>query len=340
MLKSFLFTLSVFCLIHTSTGQTDSSQFYYKKGVVERKARRYMVAANYFDKAIHFDPKNVEAYIENGQVNLEMRRIDAAQGNFTKANALQPNNTAISDELASLYFNNRQFQKAIDLAQKCSTCPNRERIIAMSYYSLEDYAKAVPGLQRALTKKPDDADVSYTLARAYLEMEDYKKAIPAYQKAISLDASKGTWMYELGLIFYNKNALPEALKYFKMAEGAGYIKSNDFYENIGFAYLNTGDIENGMKNLTTVLSRKPRNKELLTDIAQAMFTAKKYDDALVYYQKLLELDAKDANALYMAGMTFQRKGMKERGQQMCDQAIKLDPSLSKNRQKKNESFGL
>ena len=125
-----------------------------------------------------------------------------------------------------------------------------------------------------------------------------------------------------------------------MAETAGYIKSNDFYENAGFAYLNTGDIENGMKYLQTVLSRKPRNKELLTDIAQSMYHAKRYDDALIYYQKLLELDPKDANALYMAGMTFQKKGQKERGQQMCDQAIKIDPSLAKNRQKKGECFGL
>lgn len=340
MLKNTIFLLSILCITHTCFAQADSSQYYFKKGVTERIARRYLVASSYFDKSIHFDPKNTEAYIENGKVNLEMRKIDAAQGNFAKAYSLQPSNVAIIDQLALLYYNNRQFQKAIDLAQKCSSCPNSERVISMSYYSLEDYAKAVPGLQKVLAKKPEDGEVAYTLARAYLEMEDFKRAIPAYEKAVSLDATKGTWMYELGLIYYNKNEFPAALKYFKMAENAGYIKSNDFYENIGFSYISTGDVENGMKNLQTVLSRKPRNKELLTDIAQALFTAKKYDDALVYYQKLLEIDAKDANALYMAGMTFQRKGMKERGQQMCDQAIKLDPSLSKNRQKKNESFGL
>ena len=335
--------LLFFCILigQLAYPQADSAHFYFKKGMEEKASRRFLVAAGFFDKAIKFDPTYLDAFIENGRVNLEMRKIEGAQLNFTKAYSLQPSNSVVVKELSLLYFNNRQFQKAIDLAQKCMTCPDAERIIALSYYNLEDYGKAITGLNKALAKNPNDAEAVYTLGRSYLELEEYKNATPQYQKAILLDSTRNVWMYELGLIYYNNNDLPNALRYFKMAENAGYIKSNDFYENAGFAYLHTGDVENGMKYLKTVLSRKPRNKELLGDIAQAMYKAKRYDDALVYYQKLLELDPKDANSLYMAGMTFQKKGDKERGQQMCDQAIKIDPSLMKNRQKKGgENFGL
>ena len=335
-----LITLIFFSQAACTLAQSDSAHYYFKKGIDEKAARRYLVSAGYLDKAIKFDPKFVDAYLENGRVNLEMRKVDAAQANFLKAYTLQPTNAVAVRELSSLYFNNRQFQKAIDLAQKCGNCPEGEKIIAMSYYNLEDYGKAIAGLQKVLSKNPKDAEAAYTLGRSYLETEDYKNAAIQYQRAVDLDPSKNVWMYELGLIYYNKNDFQSALKYFKMAEAAGYIKSNDFYENTGFAYLNTGDAENGMKLLQIVVLRKPRNKELLTDIAQAMYSSKKYDEALIYYQKLLELDPKDANALYMAGMTFQKKGQKERGQQMCDQAIKIDPSLAKNRSKKGESFGL
>ena len=147
-------------------------------------------------------------------------------------------------------------------------------------------------------------------------------------------------MYELALQLYNSNDYPNSKKYLLMAADAGYPKSNDFYENLGFAYINTGDIENGLKNLNIVLGRKPNNKELLNDMAQALYTAKHYEEALGYYQKLLELNPKDANALYMAGITFQKMGQKERGIAMCDEAIKLDPALAKNRQKKGDQFGL
>lgn len=191
-----------------------------------------------------------------------------------------------------------------------------------------------------MAKLPADAEANYILGRSFLEMEDYNNAILPYKKAIELDTTKNVWMYELGLIYYNQNQFSNALTYFNMALNAGYPKSNDYYENIGFAYLSTGDVENGMKNLSIVLTRKPNNKELIGDIAQSLYYAKRYDDALEYYQKLMEINSKDARALYMAGIIFQKKGEKEKGQAMCDKAIELDPSLAEKRQKKGEQFGL
>lgn len=338
-MKNLLLMLTFYLFGLQSKAQMDSSQFYFKKGLDEKTARRYLVASGNFDKATRFNPKFTEAYVENGRVNLEMRKVDAAQGLFLKATQVQPENTIAIKELMSLYFNNRQFQKAIDLAQKCN-CADADRIIAISFYNIEDYGKAITGLTKLMIKNPKDAEAAYTLGRSYLELEDYKNAIAAYQRAVALEPTKSAWIYELGLQYYNTNDFKNALTNFITAEKSGYVKSNDFYENIGFAYLNTGDVGNGMNNLKTVLERKPNNKQLLQDIAQSMYTSKHYDEALTYYQKLLELDAKDALALYMAGMTFQKKGQKEKGQSMCDKAINMDPSLAKNRQKRGENIGL
>ncbi|MEO8763248.1 MAG: tetratricopeptide repeat protein [Ginsengibacter sp.] len=324
---SCLFT----CL--TFAQNIDSAGFYYKKGIEGKDARLYAVAGRNFDKAIQFNQNYTEAYIENGKVNLEMRKVDAAMGNFTKAYQLQPANNDVVKELSSLYFNNRQFQKAIDLAQKCTTCPDAERIIGMSYYNLEDYGKAVTLLQKAIAKNDKDAEATYTLGRTYLELENEKSAIPQFQKAIAADPTRNVWMYELGLIYYSQEDYQSALKYINMAGDAGYNRTNDFYENLGFAQLYTGDTQNGIKTLNEILERKPNNKELLTNMAQAMYTTKHYDEAISYYEKLLTLNPKDANSLYMAGMTFQKKGDKEKGQKICDKAIEMDPSLASHRQK-------
>ena len=339
-MKRHLFTATAILLSAHLFAQSDSATIYFKKGTDEQTARRFLVASKYFDKAIGFDPKYVDAYIENGKVNIEMHRVDAAQSNFMKANELQPDNAVVIKELATLYFNSRQFEKAISLAEKCKGCDDGERIIAMGNYYLEDYAKAIIWLQKAIQKNPKDAEATYTLGRCYLEIEDTKNAVLQYQKALALDPTKNVWMYELALQLYNSNDFANAKKYFIMAGDAGYQKSNDYYENLGFACINTGDVETGMKYLQTVLQRKPNNKELLNDVAQALYTAKRYEDALGYYQKLLELNAKDASSLYMAGMAFQKMGQKEKGVALCDEAIKVDPSLAKNRQKKGDEFGL
>ena len=318
----------------------DSAQFYFKKGIEEKNSRLFAVAGKDLDKAITFNPNYTDAYIESGNVNLEMRKIDPALGNFTKAYELQPGNNEVIKQLSTLYFNNRQFQKAIDLAQKCNSCPDADRIIGMSYYNLEDYGKAETLLQKAINKNDKDAEASYTLGRTYLELENEKNAIPLYQKAITIEPERNVWIYELALIYYNQDDYKDALKYFNMAGDKGYNKTNDYYENVGFAQLYTGDAENGMKTLNEVLNKKPNNKELINNIASAMYETKRYDNALLYYQKLLELNPKDASSLFMAGMVFQKKGQKEKGQKICDKAIEMDPSLARNRQKKDLPMGL
>jgi tetratricopeptide (TPR) repeat protein len=311
----------------------DSAKIYFKKGTEAKDAHLFAVAGKNFDKAIQLDQNYAEAFIENGKVNLEMRKIDAALGNFTKAYQLQPNNNEVVKELSSLYFNNRQFQKAIDLVQKCSSCPDADRITGMSYYNLEDYGKAVNFLQKAIIKNDKDGESSYTLGRTYLELENEKSAIPQFQKAIASEPLRNTWMYELGLIYYNQEDYKNALKYFNMAGDAGYTKTSDFIENVGFSQIYTGDTQNGMKALAEIMQRKPNNTELLNNIANAMYETKHYDEAISYYEKLLTINPKDARSLYMAGMTFQKKGNKEKGQKLCDRAIEMDPSLASHRQK-------
>ncbi len=340
-MKNLILTIVLcFSVYFLFAQNSDSSQIYFKKGIEQKDARLFALASKSFDKAIQFDQKNVQAYIENGKVNLEMRKIDAALGNYTKAYELQPANNDVIKELSSLYFNNHQFQKAIDLAQKCNSCPDVDRIMGMSYYNLEDYAKAVNFLQKAIAKNDKDAEAYYTLGRTHLELENEKSAIPQFQKAVELEPARSEWMYELGLIYYSQDDYKNTLKYFDMAATNGYNKTNDFYENYGFAQLYTGDIENGMKTLNQVLQRKPNNKELLNNIANAMYETKHYNEALTYFGKLMDLNPKDAQSLFMAGMTLQKMGQKEKGQKICDNAIAMDPSLNRYRQKKEMPGGL
>ena len=90
--------------------------------------------------------------------------------------------------------------------------------------------------------------------------------------------------------------------------------------------------------LLSLLEKKPDNKELLRDIAEAYYNRKLYSKSLGYCQKLMEMDMKDSKALYQAGLCFQKMGQKEKGQGMCDKAIELDPTLSGLRQKQMTGF--
>lgn len=340
-MKNLLLTIGVnFIALFSFSQNADSSQFYYQKGMQNNNGKLYAVAAKDFDKAIQFNPNFTEAYIANGKANLAMYRFGPAIANYEKAYQLDPKNNEVIEELSSLYFNNSQFQKAIDLANECNNCDNTDRILGMSNYALEDYGKAAKYLQLALSKNDKDAQATYTLGLTYLELENEKSAIEEYQKAIALEPNQSLWIYELGLICYNQNDYKSALKYFDMAADKGYNKTNDYYENYGFAQLYTGDTQNGIKTLDIVLERKPNNKELLNNMAHAMYDTKKYNEALGYFEKLLDINPKDASSLFMAGLTLQKLGQKDKGEKICDNAIALDPSLTRYRQTKQIPEGL
>ena len=100
------------------------------------------------------------------------------------------------------------------------------------------------------------------------------------------------------------------------------------------------NLKKGEKLLLSILAKKPGNKDILRDIAEACYKQKNFDRSLDYCRQLIELDANDAKALYQAGLCFQQKGQKKKGQSMCDNAIKMDPSLSGLRQKNDGGIGL
>ncbi|MEO6837016.1 MAG: tetratricopeptide repeat protein, partial [Ginsengibacter sp.] len=176
---SFTFILC-FVTLFSFSQNLDSARFYYQAGVEKSNEKLFAVASKNFEKAISFDPNYTEAYIANGKIELQMSKIWQATENFTKAYQLDPKNSEVINALSSLYFNNRQFQKAIDLAQQCNNCDNSNRILGMSNYNLEDYAKAEKYLNQAITKNDKDAEVYYTLGLTELELENEKSAIIQY----------------------------------------------------------------------------------------------------------------------------------------------------------------
>lgn len=333
-MKIFLASCLLFISSAVFSQTPDSAVYYFKKGEEEKTAKRFMIAADYFNRAIHFDPKYTDAYLENGFTSIQMRKTDEALQFFSKAYEVDPGNMIAGNQLMDLYFSYHQYQNAMDLAKKCKTCSNADRVIALAYFYLEDYAASEKLLIKQLQKNPADAELNYILGRAYLEMELEAKAIPYYLKAVELQPDNYNWLSQLGLVYYAKEDYKNAVVYFQKALDKGFTQNLEFNENFGFAYIYSGEFEKGEKLLLDVSDKKKGNKEILRELSIVYYERKMYDKSLDLCQKLMELDMKDGKALYQAGLCFMKKGQNERGQQMCDRAIELDPSLNKLRQKK------
>ncbi len=329
-----LFFLLFTILAATTYAQTDSTNYFTDLGKTYQEANKHLLAYDQYAKALKISPAHLPAIEGSAHTAIQMRKLPTAIEHLEKAHQIAPANQKISNELLKLLYDYQQYDKAVIVATSCTSCENKEKILGMIYYKEENYAKAEKVLLKAAAQDPKDADVSYTLARTYIDLEYYDKAIPYYVRTLELDPKRASVHNELGLLYYNQTQYGKAVASFEQALENGYKANLDFTENLAFAAVYNNQIDKAENAFQSILERKPGNVNLLRGIADAMYDRKQYDKSLSYCQKLMEINPKDAKALYKAGLNFIKKGDKSKGQTLCDEAIKLDPSMESMRQKK------
>jgi len=337
MKSLFLICCASFVLQAAFSQSIDSSGFFYQKGMEEKSKRLYMVAFNDLQKSIQLKADNIDAQRELGLTAVELRKYENARQAFLRVNELKKDDTTAIQNLANLYFWTHQWPQAVQFAMKARdlhTGKSWNYIIGKSYYEQEDYGQAFKYLQAAAKDDSTNAEIPYLVARAFVDMNNYKPAILYFQKAISLDSTKVQWIYECALTFATIYDDKSAIKYYELAAAKGYKKDNDFYENLSDSYIAAGQSEKGLELMLQVLEKKPADLDLLYSIAHTYYRLKKYDQAIDYWDRILGFDKQNARALYMIGMSYQKKGDNKKGQQLCDKAIEMDPSLKNLRQER------
>ncbi|HYM95397.1 MAG TPA: tetratricopeptide repeat protein [Chitinophagaceae bacterium] len=336
-MKRNLFTLPLLLACSLAFSQTDSADYFLQRGLQEKQNGRRMESLKNFEKAFSCNASNKQIVTELASAYLDLRKYGLARETLKKLVALGDESAANYKELMILSFNLKQNDDVILYANKLKQTDPSEKVnyyIGKVNYDEDNYGDAIKFLNAAAKEDPNNAEVPYMLAHSYADMMNYKQAVPYFQKAIELDTTKNYWVYELGLICYAMNDDKGALKYIIQAGDRGYKKDNDYMENLGIAYLDVGNLEEGVNILNEILKKKPSDLNILNMVAEAYYYKGKYQDAMNYWDKILEYDKTNASSLYMIGMCYQKKGDKDKGIQLCDKAIEMDPSLSAYKQKK------
>jgi tetratricopeptide (TPR) repeat protein len=321
--------------------QADSANVYLQKGLEEKQKGRRLESLKQFEKAIKYDSLNRAVLAELGSAYLDLRKYYQARQTYKKLVETGEGSSANYRQLFQLSFNLKQYDDAITYATRLKEVDPSEKIsfyLGKINFERENYGEALQHLDKAAKEQPDNAEVPYMIGRSYADMENYKQSIPFYQKAIQLDPAKHGWMFELAMISYAFNDSKGAVKYFEMAAEKGYPKDNAYMQNLGIAHLDAGNFDQGSTILNDLLKKRPSDINLLNMLAEAYYDKGKYNDAINYWDTILSYDKTSAASLYMIGICYQKKGDKAKGAQLCDKAIEMDPSLSKNKQKIQMGF--
>lgn len=335
MKKYFLITTAL-GISTALLAQADSSAFYFEKGLDAKSKGHALIAIQHFEKAYNFNKNDKQIVSELAADYLGIRRYAQAREKFLQLETMGDKSDSTYRQLTLLSFNTRKWDDAIKYALILKKQNVNEKLawyIGKSYYEKEDLGNAIKYFGFASKEDPNNPDIPYNIARAYADMMNFKEAIPNFLKAIELKPDP-RWIYETALIYY---ALPDeqnSLKYMLLAGEKGYKKDNEYLQNLATAYVNAGKPQEAITMLKDILEKRPTDISIITTLAECYYDNKKYDEAIAYYDKLLQIDAKNAEAMYMMGMSFQKKGEKQKGMAICDKAIQLDPSLQSLKQEK------
>jgi len=342
-MKTVVLTLFSFAFISISAlAQTDSADYYFKRGQMAKSSSRFAVAYENFEKAIHFKPK-AEYFKEAGFAALELRKYEFARQHFEHLLVVDKNDTTSIIQLAQLHFSLRRWNEAIrygEMMRQRHVVGRANYIIGRSYYEQENYGESYKYFQAAAKDEPKNAEIPYLIGRSFVDMSNYKTAVQFFDQALALDTTKATWYYETGLTYFAIPDAKKAIEYIEKSISKGYKASNDVMENLSNAYIEAGKPQKGIELLKQLLEKKPGDMELLWNIAEAHYKMGKYNEAIEYWDRIMYYDKKQARALYMIGLSYQKKGDKQKGQQLCDNAIAMDPSLQSLKRKKEIPSGL
>ena len=251
----------------TSTKQiilSDSADFFLQKGLVEKQNGRRLESLKNFEKASKYDGNSKAIVTELAAAYLDLNKYNQARESYKKLVQLGDASAANFKQLMMLSFKLKQNDDVLLYADKLKTADPSEKVyyyVGRANYDMDNYGDAIKFLNAAAKEDPQNAEVPYMIAHSYADMMNYKLAIPYFQKAIALNPTKTYWIYEMGLIYYAMNDDKNSLKYILEAGEKGYKRDNDYLENLGIAYLNVGNLDEGVKILDEILKKKAQRYE-------------------------------------------------------------------------------
>lgn len=169
-------------------------------------------------------------------------------------------------------------------------------------------------LLEASLRQGNSASGHYLLGAAYSQIGDMERAKGELQAAISADAHYLDAYVSLAQMMLDRGEPKASLQYSHLALQQAPNRS-DLLLLMGSAYANLGDMANAEKNFQAYAKAAPQSSEVLNRLGFLRVMQWRNADAIAYFEKALQVDAHDYEALDGIISTLILSGEKEKAVQ-------------------------
>ena len=255
-------------------------------------------AIEIYNEVLKTDSNNPEvfvnlaiAYSQDKDLTKAMQTLETAKAKFPNDSQIEDNIKSISSQmtdqklaLAAEFYNNKDYQKAID--EYLTINPTTSDImlsVAGAYQNMGDNDKAIEYYKKALELAPTNSDIAYYISALYTEKEDIENAKLYAQKSLALNKTNK----QAKALLDNINSSLSAQK----LENAISLFDKEQY-NESLALLNE------------ILSSNPKESYALYYRGMIYDTKQKYWDAINDYKKAISYNPDFPIINYLIGVDY------------------------------------
>jgi len=219
--------------------------------------------------------------LARGEELLARRDAAAAEEAFRRAVAAAPGSARAHADLALALSLQEKLSDALDEAKQAATLDPRNARYLLQYgsalYSAHRPSEAVPVLQRAVARSPEEKRAAFLLAAAYADSGD-ERAIPAFERVLKSDPGNAPavglfaeYLWESGRIEEGNRVMEQGLSRFP----------NDpaLHARFGEQLPVQGKFETAAQELALARRLGDDRYELLVELGDALWNAGRLDDA-------------------------------------------------------------
>lgn len=240
-------------------------QVYYNLALSYQHIKDYEKAIATYNKFLELNPKDYD-----GLYNLAL--VYFKKENYPKAIEFFERCVELKEDLDSLkslilaYLSNGETQKAVEFADKIYESSDKGKDL---YYEMAKVFENKHSMNKDFTfidiaidmyskiakKAPDFFDAYLSTSICYAKKGEWEKSVDFCSKAIEANPKSYEANNQMGLVYYCRNEIKEAIKYYEQALKLKPDGDFKVYSNLGYAYEKIGQIDKAIKIFTQLVSK-------------------------------------------------------------------------------------
>jgi tetratricopeptide (TPR) repeat protein len=257
------------------------------------------------------DPENSELYNERALKWMKKAEYESALSDINRAIANDMDNPAYFIVKSDIYFAMGNLKECKDALLKAIEKDEYHTEAILKYaelhFFLQDYETMFLYIDRAMDIDNINPEAYFMRAMAYAEMQDTAKAISDLHKAVEQKPDFYNAYVQLGLIFDNMNN-PLALDYYSNALQID-TNSVEVRYNIAMYYQKREELNKAIEIYFDIIDRKPDYKYAYYNLGYIhLVYLEVYTEAVKYFTQAISIDPNYVEAYYNRGYAYELRG--------------------------------